>query len=178
MLLLRIAPALYVLLAGLAACSPALEWRNLALPELGIEASLPCKPERAERSVELAGQPAQVLMHSCEAGGATFAVACAPLAEPSRAGAALRHWRAAVLAAAQAGTARDTPFLPAGALDLPQSVRTVAEVRAPDGSAVQMQAAWFARVRGDTVQACHAMVYARALPVATADVFFGALALR
>lgn len=174
----RIPLALCALLVGLAACRPALEWRSLVLPEIGIEASLPCKPERAERSVELAGQAAQVVMHSCDAAGATFAIACAPLAEPSRADAALRHWRAAVLAAAQAGTASDRPFQPEGALDLPQSVRTAAEVSAPDGGSVHMQAAWFARVRGDTVQACHAMVYARALPPATADVFFAALALR
>lgn len=170
--------ALCLLSGALAACSPALEWRSLPLPDLAMEASLPCKPERAERSVDLAGQPAQMVMRSCEAAGVTFALACAALAEPSRAGVALTHWRAAVLAAAQAQGARDQPFQPEGALGLPQAVRTSAAGSLPAGGAMQLQAAWFARVRGNAVHACHAMVYASELPAATADVFFDSLVLR
>lgn len=164
--------------SGLAACGPALEWRSLPLPELGMQVSLPCKPDRVEHSVDLAGQSVQVVMQGCGASGLTFAVACAVLAEPSMAGAALAHWRAAVLAAAQARDAKDSPFQPAGGLGLPQAVRTSAMGRLPGGGAMQMQAAWFARVQHGAVHACHAMVYGSELPAATADAFFEALVLR
>lgn len=170
--------ALFLLTSVLVACSPALEWRSLPLPELGLEASLPCKPERAERSVELAGQTVQVVMQGCEAAGVTFAIACATLPEPSTAGAALAHWRAAVLAAAQAQGAKDTAFQPAGALGLPQAVRTSATGILPDGGAMHLDAAWFARVRAGEVRACHAIVYGKELPSAIADVFVQALVLR
>ncbi len=164
--------------SGLAACSPTLEWRNLPLPDLGLEVSLPCKPDRAERSVELAGQSVQMVMRGCEAGGATFAVACATLSEPASAGMALAHWRAAVLAAAQAQGSKDRPFQPDGALGLPQALRTSATGSLPGGDPMHMEGAWFARVQGGQVHVCHAMVYGSALPAATADVFFEALVLR
>lgn len=167
-----------LLLALLMACSPALEWRTVPLPELALEVSLPCKPERAQRNVELAGQTVEITMQSCEAGGNTFAVACAALAQPSSAGAALAHWRAAVLAAAQAKNAKDKPFQPDGALGLPQSARTQATGVLPSGGAMHLEAAWFARVDQSTVTVCHAMVYGSELPRASADVFFEALVLR
>lgn len=173
---LSIATGLF--LALLTACSPALEWRMLPLPELGLEASLPCKPERAQRNVDLAGQTVEITMQGCEAAGNTFAVACAALDQPSSAGAALAHWRAAVLAAAQAKDAQDKPFQPDGSLGLPQSVRTRATGVLPTGGAMHMEAAWFARVQQNSVHVCHAMVYGSELPRAIADVFFEALVLR
>lgn len=174
----RLFLALCLLASALTACSPALEWRSLPLPDLGLEASLPCKPERAERSVDLAGQTVPMVMQGCEAAGVTFAVACATLTEPSTAGAALAHWRAAVLAAAQAQGAKDRPFQPAGALGLPQAVRTSAMGTLPGGGAMHLDAAWFARVQRGSIRACHAIAYGKDLPSATADVFFQALVIR
>ncbi|MCO5105073.1 MAG: hypothetical protein M9919_13845 [Burkholderiaceae bacterium] len=167
-----------LVVALLIGCSPALEWRTLPLSDLALEVGLPCKPERAQRDVPLVGQTVKMTMQSCEAAGVTFAVACAALAQPSGAGAALAHWRAAVLAAAQAQDAKDEPFQPHGALGLPQSVRTRATGVLPQGGAMQLQAAWFARVRQSSVDVCHAMVYGSELPRALADVFFEALVLR
>lgn len=172
----------YIWAAGvltlLAACSAALEWRTMPLPELGLEASLPCKPERAERRVELAGQDVEVLMQGCETKGITFALACATLDQPATAGQALAHWRAAVLAGGHARNAQDRPFQPPGALGLPQAVRTQAVGVLPGGGPMHMEGAWFARLEPQGVRACHAMVYGSELPGATADVFFEALALR
>lgn len=168
----------------LAACSPALNWRTVPLPQDGMSVSLPCKPEQTQRSVELAGQPVDMRMIGCEADGGTFAVACATLAEPAMAGAALTHWRAAVLASMRApasghpGAPQDRPFVPAGALDLPQSVQTVALGRQPDGSAVAVQAAWFARVRGANVSACHAVLFSAQPRAEVADTFLAGLVLR
>lgn len=173
-----------VVLLGLGACSPALNWRQVALSELGLEASLPCKPEHRERPIELAGQPAQVRMAGCSADGATFALACAVLEDPAQAGMALTHWRAAVLAALHApaapqpGAPQDQPFVPAGALAIAQSVRTSAQGPQPAGGSVALQAVWFARVQGSSVRACHAVVYGAQLRTQVADHFFGALVLQ
>lgn len=170
--------------ALLAACSPALDWRDVAVPVASLTASLPCKPEQVQRSVELAGQPVELRMTGCEANGATFAVACAALAEPALAGAALAHWRAAVWAGMQApapgqpGAPQDTPFVPTGALELPQSVRSVGAGRQPNGDAVHAQAAWFARVRGPQLSVCHAIVLSAQPRPAVADTFLAGLVPR
>lgn len=170
--------------AALAACSPALDWRDVAVAEGTLAVSLPCKPEQAQRNVELAGQPVELRMTGCEANGATFAVACAVLADPAHAGAALAHWRAAVWAGMQApapgqpGAPQDVPFVPAGALELPQSVRSVGTGRQPGGEAVHAQAAWFARVRGPQVSVCHAIVLSAQPRPSVADTFLSGLVLR
>lgn len=171
-------------LAILAACSPALNWRQVSLAEAGLVASLPCKPDRVERAVELAGASVTMHMMGCEAEGATFAVACARLNDPALAGAALTHWRAAVMAGMQApaegqpGTPEPSPYVPAGALELPQSVRVSAQGRNAEGHAVAAQAVWFARVKSAQVHACHAVLFsARPDPVA-ADPFFAGLELQ
>jgi hypothetical protein len=56
-------------------CTPALNWRDVAFDDLPVTALLPCKPDRGERSVPLAGANRQMVMAGCEAGGATFTVA-------------------------------------------------------------------------------------------------------
>lgn len=173
-----------VALLSLIACSPALNWRHVALPELALDASLPCKPEHLERTIELAGHPAQAHMAGCSAHGATFAVSCVALADPAQAGVSLAHWRAAVLAALQApaaqqpGAPQDQPFVPAGALAIPQSVRTTAQGQQPGGGHVALQAVWFARVQGPSVRACHAVAYGAQLQPQAADTFFAGLVLQ
>ena len=168
----------------LAACSPSLNWRSVALEQSALTVQLPCKPDHLERSIELAGKPTHVRMSGCAADGATFAVACAVLPDPAQASMALSHWRAAVLAAllapaaGQPGAPQDTPFVPAGALALPQSVRTVAQGQRPGGERVALQAVWFARVQGPQLSACHAVVYSEQPRPAVADTFFAGLALQ
>ena len=187
--MLRIIGTMYRFICSLAtlclvACSPALNWRSVSLPALGLAASLPCKPEHLERQIELAGHPAQVRMSGCTADGVTFAVACAALDDPAQAGLALSHWRAAVLATLQtpqaphSGAPQDQPFVPAGALAIPQSVRTVVQGQQPGGGRVAMQGAWFARVRGPSVQACHAVVYSAQPRPDVADTFFAGLVVQ
>lgn len=179
------------LVLGLAACSPALNWRSVAVTEAALQVTLPCKPELAVRTVELAGAPLALSLLSCDADGATFAVSYATLTDPSRTGAALEHWRAATLArlgvavspvsGPAAGASAPTemqPFVPAGALALPQAVRTTVQGKRPDGSAVTAHAVWFARAMGSEVRAYHAVVFADKARPAVADTFFGGLELR
>lgn len=172
------AAALTLGLSLLAGCSPALNWRSVPLPEAAITVTLPCKPDQATRTVELAGAPVELAMTGCDADGATLAVSHAALADPSQAGAALTHWRAAVLAnlgSGAAASATDTPYAPAGVLPLPQSVRTVAQGQRADGSAVSAQAVWFARTVGPQVRLYHAVVYTPKPRPEVADTFFAGL---
>lgn len=166
-------------LLGLAACSPALNWRSVALPDAALTITLPCKPDHATRRVELAGTPVDLSMVGCEADGATFAVSHATLADPAQTGTALAHWRAAVLARLGGAPvpASEVPFAPRNALPLPQSVRTVAQGRGPDGQAVTAQAVWFARPVGPQMRLYHAVVYTPKPRPEVADTFFTGLVL-
>ncbi|WP_183043387.1 hypothetical protein [Alicycliphilus denitrificans] len=167
---------------ALLACSPALDWRSVPLPEAGITLSLPCKPERAARPVDLGAGEVELSMVGCRADGATFALSHMPLADPSQAGAALARWRTAVLARMQAGPQAQAQagaaFVPRQALDLPQSLRMVVRGRGADGAEVVAETVWFARLEGLQARLYHAVVYAPQPRTAAADTFFTGLALQ
>lgn len=65
---------------------------------------MPCKPDHAVRTVEMAGLPVELAMAGCEADNATFAISHVALPDPARADTALAHWRAAALARVGAAT--------------------------------------------------------------------------
>ena len=65
------------MLLTLAACTPSLNWRQV--PVVQLAALLPCKPDHAERQVELLGAQQALAMWGCEAGGALFAVSQMPV---------------------------------------------------------------------------------------------------
>ncbi|RYX90939.1 MAG: hypothetical protein EOO28_27465 [Comamonadaceae bacterium] len=157
----------------LAACNPVFNWREARADNGTLVALLPCKPDRASRSVSLAGQALELKMMGCDAGGATFAVSHATLADPSRANEVLAQWRLATLANMGAAAPRDAAFLPRGALAVPSSVQTVAVGRRADGLPVLAHAAWFAR----GAEVFHAVVYADQMSPEVAETFFSGLVL-
>ena len=81
-----------------AACSPALNWREITLQDTSITALLPCKPDASRRKIKLAGQDVDMFMQSCQADGATFAVAHVSLPDTGQVPAALAHWQRATWA--------------------------------------------------------------------------------
>lgn len=165
-------------LLTLAACSPTLNWREVRPENTGLTLLLPCKPDRAEKSVALAGQSAQLQMQGCDAGDATFAVAVATLADASHADAALAEWQQLTLVnmkagpvGTSAGDTQVTSFRPAGMLTGPPALMVKAWGRRADGRAVAGQAAYF--VRGP--QLFQVVLYADAMNADTADTFFSSL---
>jgi hypothetical protein len=76
------------MLSLLAACQPALNWREARPTESGAVALFPCKPEVEQRPAR-AGEGAMGLAH-CEAAGLSFALSWADMRDPTEAGAALR----------------------------------------------------------------------------------------
>ncbi len=91
------------LLAAVAACAPALNWRDVRPEGSGLEAVFPCRPDRHERRVALAGSTASMHMHVCTAAGLTFAISHVDVDSPDRAAKALVELRA--LAVSNVGAA-------------------------------------------------------------------------
>ena len=163
---------------ALAGCSPALNWREVRPEASSLRLLLPCKPDRAEKSVPLGGQPALLRLMGCDADGATFAVAVATLALPNGANSAnlLAQWQSLSLANMGA------PAQPAGALPLkiqgwkpvagmttPQRIRALG--KRADGTPVAGEMAFFAQ--GSEV--FQVVVYASKLTPEMADTFFDSL---
>lgn len=83
------------LLLALAACSPALNWRSVSIGELGV--TLPCKPDRVQRAVVLAGYSVEMEMIGCEADGALFAVSRLAVPKALAPEALQAQWQTAIL---------------------------------------------------------------------------------
>lgn len=150
------------LLAVLSACSPALNWRELRFDGAGLHGNLPCKPERATRSVRLGGQVLDMALAGCEAGGAMWALSFAPWPLGQPVGEGLAQWQRATLdglAGEPLGAAQ--AFVPRGALELPQSQRLHVRGAEPGGAALDVQLAWFARASAQGMHLYQAAVYAR-----------------
>jgi hypothetical protein len=140
-------PARSMVAAGLfgavVACSPALNWRELPV-EHGIALSLPCKPERTERTVPLAGRDVRMHMRTCHAADLTWSVAQASLPSPADVGPALAELRRALLANVN-GQQRELPLKPPQGMT-PHKECALVDIsgKRPDGTAVRARAQFVA----------------------------------
>ena len=157
----------------LAACSPAFNWRDVRPDGTRLSLLLPCKPDKAKKTVPLGGQPTALSMLGCDAGGVTFAVAVADLGDAAKVGEALAGWQLVTLAnmKAGAGTAQTAPLKVAGASATPAAVRVSASGQRANGDVVYGQAAYFA----SGTQVFQAVMYAPAPQADVADTFFASL---
>lgn len=162
------------LLLLLTACSPVLNWRQVPLG--GLRFSLPCKPDKAQREVPLAGRTVALEMQGCEADGALFAVSRAQVGEATAVPDVLAAWRASALAALQAAP-ENTRALPAPTLAAASGLATAswlaATGRRPQGGIVQAQLGWL--VQGSDIY--HLAVYGDHLRPEQAEPFFSDIAL-
>ncbi len=135
---------LIAIVATTAACSPTLDWRE-ARPEGGaITVLLPCKPERRTRQVVLADATTTVEVLACEAGGTTWGVTSADVADAERIGPVMAAMRAA---RAQNLDGRETEARPVqtrGTLFDSPPLRLKVEGRRPDGQPVTEHSLLFA----------------------------------
>ncbi|KRC11204.1 hypothetical protein ASE11_20270 [Hydrogenophaga sp. Root209] len=133
---------------ALTACNPTFNWRELRPEGTPVQALMPCKPETAERSVPLGGAPTVLHMHSCKAGGLTFALAWADVQDAAAVPATLTDWQRAALAAIrvdpalQADPAHRWAATVAGST-LAQGITALGID--PQGQPVQSRAVYFAR---------------------------------
>lgn len=62
-----------VIVAG--GCAPELNWREWRTESPGVSMLFPCKPVRQQRTVTLDSEPRVLVLHVCDAGGVSWAVA-------------------------------------------------------------------------------------------------------
>ena len=172
-------PAILTLVAAcaLAGCTPTLDWREVRPPGSQLLLLFPCKPGVQQRQVPLAGQPVLLTLHACAAGGQTWGLAMADVADPARVASALAGFSA--VAATNIGAAppgavpAPVPFAVRGATPNPGSQRLLLKGKLPDGTQVTLHAAVFshgtqvfqASVLGEQVSAEAANAYFDALRV-------------
>ena len=158
-------PALCVLLS---ACSPALDWRELAPEGSRLRLQFPCKPSVHARKLQLAGQPVELTLLACEANAATWALGWADGVNPAYMGEALSQLR--VSAAANIGAVPGTlqvRIVP-GATPHEQAGRARVRGQRPDGSNVTQEVLVFAY----GLRIYQATVLASRMDEAAVDQFF------
>jgi hypothetical protein len=155
----------------LSACAPALDWRDVRAAGGAVLAQMPCKPTLHTRKVMLAGQSVGLSLQACSAGGQTWALAWADMADPAQLGPALRELRDSAAANIGAQSSAALPLVVAGATPHADSTRLRLEGWRADGQPVREQMALFAR--GTLV--VQATVLGASLPDDAADTFFASL---
>lgn len=161
---------------ALSACSPTFNWREARLESTPLQALLPCKPQTAQRTVPLAGDPTELHLLACEAGGLQFAIAWAEVAAPAQVPQALAAWRSASLHAIGVRSVPGDEASTAWAASVPGATQTLgvqASGQNPAGGAVQTRAVYFAQGN----QVFQAAVYGERLPTEALEAFFGGLRL-
>ena len=167
---MRFLTSAVVALASLAACNPTFNWRDVRPDSTRLSLLMPCKPDKAQKTVPLAGQPTELMLLSCDAGGVTFAVAVADVKEVAMTAATLAQWQSATLANMKAapatpGAAFKLQGLASGAVIVKSSGQRA------NGQAVSSQAAYFAQGS----QVFQAVMYADKILPDVADTFFSGL---
>ena len=152
------------------ACNPTFNWRDVRPNGTQLALLMPCKPDAAQKTVPLAGQPTELSLLSCDAGNVTFAVAVANVKDAAKVTAALVQWQSATLANMKAAPgALSAPLKLPGLTGAGVVVKAVGQ-RA-NGQAVNSQAAYFAQ----DAQVFQAVVYAEKVPGDVAETFFSGL---
>ena len=160
--------------AAAIACSPTFDWRESRPDGAALRMLFPCRPDRTERPLSLAGETVTLAMQSCTAGGATFAVGWADVAVPEHVGPSLDALRAAAAANLGAPSARPVVRAVPGATPNAGSVQVRLEGRLPDGRPVVEHVAYFAS--GLRVYQA-AVIGERSVPDETLETFFGGVRL-
>jgi hypothetical protein len=136
--------AVVALALAMGACAPSLDWRAVHPAGSGVTLWFPCRPDLRVRRVVLAGWPVRLALHACDAGGHTWALAWADMAEPSRVGPALADLRrtAAINVGGVPAPLQALPVPGATPNDYSGHLRVAG--RLPDGRPVHMQLGLFA----------------------------------
>jgi len=169
----RAAASVLSLLAALLGCSPALDWREVRPAGSGVTALFPCRPDKHERTVRIAGADRRMQLHSCDAAGATYSLAVVDGGEPAAVEPLLAEMKASVAANLGGQASAAQPFIPPGATPNPASSLLRLTGRLPDGRPVAGGAAFF--VHG--VRVYQATAIGEALPEESLTSFFAAIKL-
>lgn len=163
-----------LLVAALAACSPALNWREIHGADAPFTVLLPAKPTSFTRSVDLGGIRVEMNMTAAEVDDVSFAVASARVEDANQRRAALSAMQAAMLRNIGSAThAEKTVMLKGGA----SATEVVASGSpGPTGKPALALHARFA-IHGDRVYQAIALGPRDKLTDETADTFLASFVL-
>jgi hypothetical protein len=157
---------------ALAACTPALNWREVRPDGSQARGMFPCKPASHARRVTLAGQTEEMSMWACSADETVYALSFADVKDPARVGAALDELgRAAQSNLQSQGGAASQPAAVVGMTPHPQSAQWHSSGRLPDGRAVQERVLLFSH----GTQVYQATMLGAQLDTEAQETFFGGL---
>ena len=161
---------------SMSACSPAQNWRDVALEGTALKAQLPCKPDRTTRNVPMGSLAVDLHVVGCESGSAMVAVMTASLPAGADAQAVMSAWQKATLDNARVAqplaSAQQQVWHRPGLLPLAASLRIQAPGQRASGEPVHMDALWAALGEGDRVRLVHAVVYNTQPPAELANTVF------
>ena len=127
-----------MMMAGiaLAACSPALDWRDMRPPGLGLAMTMPCQPATRVRSVRFAKHAFEMTLYACSEAGVTYSVGSFDVKDPAAVGPMLSSLVNAVQGNIQGHTESDEPARVPG-MTPHSAARQIQFIgRLPDGRAV------------------------------------------
>jgi hypothetical protein len=154
-----------IMALGLASCTPALNWRAVSVA--GAATWLPCKPDRAQRQLDIGGQTIQMEMAGCEAQGVMYALSHARVPKAGESEAVAAAWQSASLKQMQAGVPQQTVFQTRGENQIQGRFFKATGARS-NGQVLQAQLVWV--VKGDEI--FHLAMYAATMTAEQADPFF------
>lgn len=128
-----------------AACTPTLDWREVRPEGSGALALFPCKPRHETRQVPLGGVHVAMTFHACSAGGATWALGFADVADPARVAGALDEAAAASARNLGAAAPEGLPASVPGMTPHARARRLGLAGALPDGRPVQGEVAVFSK---------------------------------
>lgn len=162
-----------VVVGLVAACAPALDWREVRPDDSGLTMLFPCKPDSHARRVSLGKQQVRLVLHACTAGGSTWALAFADMGDPTLVGEALNELAVAAQKNLGAPHTRALNLKVDGATPNPQSRRVEFVGHMPDGRQVTEQLAVFTK----GMRVYQATALGGKLEPEAVDAFFGNLRL-
>jgi hypothetical protein len=157
--------------AGLTACSPALNWREVRPEGSGAVVTLPCKPSREVRKVPLAGVVVPITVTACRAGSAMYALSFADVGEAGRVAPALQALREAAVGNLRGNVLASQPARVEGMTPDAQAQRLSIKGALPDGTQVQEQLAVFSK----GTRVFQATLFGARLEPDAVETFFGGL---
>lgn len=171
-------PAALLLGLTVLACNPALNWREVSLNRVTV--LLPCKPDRAQRIVNLGPMQTPMQMAGCEAAGALYAISHVRLTDPSQIAGAQTAWQKASLSSLHSETIHHRSIKRSQALVTQDQETTralsssatlgvlIVQGTNSEGNPVQAQLAWLA----DGADLYHVAVYGAQLAPEHVDLLF------
>ena len=127
------------------ACAPALNWREVRPEGSGLEAVFPCRPDRHERRVALAGAGVSMQMHVCEAAGLTFAISLVDVDAPDRVARVMTEMRALAVSNVGATDSTVAALQVPGMTPNPQAALLDARGRPVGAERLGLRAAFFSK---------------------------------